>query len=76
MYNACLTGHKQVVLVSLKFSLCVSQYDFPIPQYVKMSSITFIFKNFHLFLAVCRLSLVAVSGLLIAVAFLVEEHRL
>ena len=37
MYNECLTGHKQVVLVSLKFNLCVSQYDFLIPQYVKMS---------------------------------------
>lgn len=41
MYNACLIGHKQVVLVSIMFQVnsCTSQNVFTIPQYVTVSFI-------------------------------------
>ena len=37
MYKVCLIGHKQANLVNIKFKL--SQNDFPISQYVKISFI-------------------------------------
>ena len=45
MSNVCSIGHKQTVLVSIKFNLCVSQDDFLISQYCMGKFITWKFRN-------------------------------
>ena len=45
MYNVCLIGDKQAVLVSLKFKLnhVLARMDFPIPQNMNIFSVIFSF---------------------------------
>ena len=45
MSNVCSIGHKQTVLVSIKFNLCVSQDDFLISKYCVGKFITWKFRN-------------------------------
>ena len=57
MCHVLVIGHKQAVLVTIKFKLWISQNVFPIPQYVKIYCINWIFKAWilylHIFLLKC-----------------------